>query len=245
MEFIDSHCHLDRFPDVASTIAQAKSSGCIAVITSGYTHEANEKCLEISSRFPNFAFPCIGIAPSVAMDLSPEQFQSAFDFIKSNASRCVAIGEIGLDFHWPTKKEQIDREYSSFAAQLDFALEKKLPLVIHSRKAEKEAVEFLLSRSAERVVLHFFSGTPEIARKAAEAGFLFTTPPVRSKTRERLLSEIPLNLLLTESDAPYVAKTPSDAAKAAELIAAAKGISIEDAIKYTAENAKAFFGLHL
>jgi TatD DNase family protein len=245
MDFIDSHAHLDRFPDIASVISASKSAGCIAIITSGYTHEANQKALELSAKFPNFVFPCIGIAPSVAMDLSEEEFARQFDFVKSNAHKAIAIGEIGLDFHWAKTDAQIKREYSAFSAQLDFALSQKLPLVIHSRKAEKEAIDSLISASAGRVLLHYFSGTPELARKAAEAGFFFTTPPVKSSSRKRMLAEIPLDRILLESDCPYVAKTPSGAAEAASLVAEAKGISIEEALSKATENARRFFGLNL
>ena len=148
-------------------------------------------------------------------------------------------------FHWPTKKEQVDREYVTFSAQLDFALEMKIPVVIHSRKAETEAVDFLISRGAGRVLLHFFSGGVESAKKAADAGYFFTTPPVRSRAREKVLAEVPLDLILLESDSPYVAKTPAEAVKAAELVSSAKGISTEDAIKSTAQNARRFYGLRL
>lgn len=245
MGFIDSHAHLDRFSDVSAAVANAKALGCLAIVTSGYTHEANRKAIEIAAQFPNYVFPCIGIAPSVAMDLSDADFSSQFSFVRSNIDSCVALGEIGLDFHWPTKKEQIVAEYAAFNSQLDFALDQKIPLVIHSRKAEKECVDLLLSKGATKVVLHYFSGSPEVAKKAADAGYLFTTPPVHSRTRTTLLSGIPLDLLLIESDSPYVAKTPSEAVKAAELISSAKGISIEDAINSTAENARRFFGLNL
>ena len=245
MGFIDSHCHLDRMADAGEAVAQARTAGCSAIVTAGHEHEANKKALQLAPSFPNFVFPCVGIAPSVAMDLPEPELEEHIAFVRANARKCVAIGEIGLDFHWPTEKAQVDREYLAFNAQLDFALEERIPLVIHSRKAEKECVDLLIEKGAKRVVLHFFSGTPDVAKRAADAGYLFTTPPVRSRARERLLSEIPLELLLTESDAPYVGKTPASALGAAELIASAKGISIEDAIKSTSGNAKRFFGLHL
>lgn len=243
--FIDAHAHLDRFSDIGAVISSSKASGCIAIITSGYTHDANVAAISLAQKFPNFVFPCIGIAPSVAMDLGGEEFARQFDFVKANAHKCVAIGEIGLDFHWAKTDAQIKREYSAFSAQLEFALSQKLPLVIHSRKAEKEAVESLISAKAGRVLLHYFSGSPELAQKAAEAGFFFTTPPVKSNSRKKMLAGIPLDRILLESDCPYVAKVPSGAAEAASLVAEAKGISIEEALSKATENARRFFGLHL
>ena len=243
--FIDAHAHLDRFPNPAGAVSAAKAAGCIAIVTSGYTLEASKRALELSSQFPGYVFPVIGIAPSVAMDLSEAELEPQLDFIRANSPRAVAIGEIGLDFHWATRKEQIDREQSAFAAQLEFALSADRPLVIHSRKAEKECLDLLISAGARKVLLHFFSGTPELAKIAADSGFFVTTPPVKSTSRRRMLAEFPPELILLESDSPYVAKTPSGAAEAASLVAEAKGISIEEALISATENAKRFFGLHL
>ena len=127
--------------------------------------------------------------------------------------------------------------------QLELALSRKMPVVIHSRKAEAECVEQLISAGAKKVLLHFFSGTPEVARKAADAGFYLTTPPVKSASRVKMLAEFPLERIMLESDSPYVGKTPEDAKKAAAIVALAKGISIQEALKSSTENAVKFFGL--
>jgi len=244
-QFIDAHAHMDKFEDPEATVSAAKAAGCIAIVASGYNHDANVKSVLLASKFSNYIFPVIGIAPSVAMDMGEKEFAEAFKYVEEHAHKCVAIGEIGLDFHWPTKTEQIEREHRAFDMQLELALSKKLPVVIHSRKAESETVERLISAKAEKVLLHFFSGTPETAIKAADAGFYFTTPPVKSSTRMKMLAAIPLERILLESDSPYVAKAPADAVGAASLVAKAKGISIEEAIKSTTENARRFFGLKL
>ena len=243
--FIDAHAHLDRFPNPSQVVDETREKGGLAIVSSGYDHEANQATLKVAAKHPKFVFPVIGLAPTAVMNLSDEQFEAQFAFVKENAKKALAIGEIGLDFHWPTKQEQIDAEFKRFKAQLEFALEMKLPVVIHSRKAEAESLEFLKAKGAQKVLLHYFSGTPALARDAVDEGWLFTVPPVKSRTRKELIGEMPLDSIMTESDSPYVAKHPSAALLAAEIIAEAKGISIEESLKHTTENAKRFFGLKL
>jgi len=243
--FIDAHAHLDRFPNPDQAVEEAKKDGALAIVTAGYDHDANLATLKVAARHPKFVFPVIGLAPTAVMNLEDKEFEAQFEFVRQNAKKVVALGELGLDFHWPTKQEQIDAQYKFFRVQLEFALEAKLPVVIHSRKAEAEAIEFLKERKAQRVLLHFFSGTPALARDAAEEGWSFTVPAIKSKSRQKLVEEMPLESIMVESDSPYVASHPSAVMIGAETVAKAKGISIEEALKHTTENAKRFFGLHL
>jgi len=243
--FIDAHAHMDRFLNPDKVVEETKRLGGLAVVSAGYDHEANQATLAVASRHNGFIFPVIGLAPTAVMDLEDAEFEKQFEFIKNNLDKCVAMGEIGLDFHWPTKQEQIDRQYKFFKCQLDYALDSNAPVVIHSRKAEKEAIDFLKERGAEKVLLHYFSGSPSLVRIAADEGYSFTVPPVKSRTRAKLVEEMPLECIMIESDSPYVTSHPSSVLTSAQLISEAKGISIEDVLKSTTENAKRFFGLKI
>jgi len=243
--FIDAHAHIDRFLNPDGIVEETKRLGGIAIVSSGYDHEANQTTMLVARRYRGFVFPAIGLAPTVVMDLDDAEFERQFEFIKGTINDCVAMGEIGLDFYWPTKQEQIDNQYKFFKRQLDFALDSNIPVVIHSRKAEKEAIEFLKERGAEKVLLHYFSGSPELANIAADEGYFFTVPPVKSRTRRKLVEEMPIEHIMIESDSPYVSNHPSSVLYAAQFIADAKGISIEEVLKSTTENAKRFFGLRL
>ncbi|MDD5318126.1 MAG: TatD family hydrolase [Candidatus ainarchaeum sp.] len=243
MHFIDAHCHLDRFPDIPSAARQAREAGAKSVVSSGYDLPSSLASLEAAREFPGFIHACVGLAPTTAMGMPEQELLETLAQLKTLARNAVAIGEIGLDYHWPSKAGEIDAQKKSFSAQLDLAMEAGLPAVIHSRKAEEDAIRMLLEKGVRKAALHFFSGTPAQAERAAAAGHLFTVPPIRSKTRAETVSRIPLDLLLLESDAPYAGKTPADCLKSAEFVAEAKGISIHEALKATTENAKRFFSL--
>jgi TatD DNase family protein len=245
MPFIDAHAHLDRIENLPQAIAEAKSAGALAIVSAGYDLLSSLASLEAARENPNFVFACVGLAPTTVMGMKEEEFEENFAQMKKLAPSSVAIGEIGLDYHWPTEKSQVIAQQKFFGAQLDFAMEQNLPVAIHSRKAEEDVFRALVEKGAKKVLLHFFSGSPGLAGKAAGEGFSFTVPPIKSKSRAKMLAEIPLELLLTESDAPFVGKTPADSLKAAEIVAEAKGISIGEALKATAGNAKTFFGLNL
>ncbi|MEM3030277.1 MAG: TatD family hydrolase, partial [Candidatus Micrarchaeia archaeon] len=150
---------------------------------------------------------------------------------------------VGLDGKYGRTEEERAGQRECFEAFVEKALEKNLPLVIHSRQAEREVLEVLAERRAERVLLHCFSGKAEQALEAAERGFLFSIPPVSSKERRKIAREIPLEKLLLESDAPYLGREPTDILKSAQIIAGEKGLEVETVVAATAENARRFYGL--
>jgi len=241
--FIDAHAHLDRFPDAASAIASAKGAGCEAIVTCGYEPAANRAAVALARANPGFVFPAIGLAPGAVMDWSAEDFEREFASVRENASSAVAIGEIGLDYHWAGKHEQIAAQKEYFSRQLAFAVERDMPVVIHSRKAEADALAMLKDAGARKVLLHFFSGPPALAREAAALGYSFTVPPTRSRSRAASIREMPLPSLMLESDSPYVGATPETALEAGKIVAESKGISIDEVVTASAVNAKRFFGL--
>lgn len=243
MPFIDAHAHMSRFPGLHAAVAEAKAAGALAIVSSGFDLESSRISASLAQNHPCFVHACVGIAPPEAMKMSEKEFGEAFSEIKKLSASAVAIGEIGLDRHWPATPGQAAMQKKCFLAQLEFAQEKNLPVVIHSRDAEAETVETLLASGAKKALLHYFSGSAELAKKAAEAGYHFTIPPVASASRAKMIRAIPLNQLLTESDAPYVGKTPSSCLKSAQIIAEAKGISIDETLTATTQNAERFYAL--
>ena len=241
--FIDAHAHLDSCENAEKVVKRAKLAGARAIVTSGYSLEGSRKALELSVRFRGYVFPVIGISPQDAMGLDEEELRRQVSWVGENLNRAKGVGEIGLDFHWAKSKEEIERQYSAFDAQLALARSKSLPVTVHSRAAEREVLDVLEQQGMKRAHLHFFSGTPELAVRAVKLGYAISIPPVASKGRERMLSAIPLSSLMLESDCPYVGKDPSACLESASIIARAKGISIEEVLKTTAENAARFFGL--
>ena len=243
MEFVDSHCHLDAFKNYDEVISKALKSGVKAIVTSGCSGKENKKTLEIAKKYPNYVFPAIGLAPQEAMDMG--SFDSSLSFLKENKASIVGVGEIGLDFHWGKTPEQISRQRGCFELFLEFALSEKLPLVVHSREAEKEVLEFVMKKGAEKVLLHCFSGDLSLAETAAEHGFLISVPPVLSKGREKIIKHVSLENLLLESDAPYLGGEPSGVNVSARMIADIKGMDIEEVSRVTTSNCISLFDLKL
>jgi len=241
MEFVDSHCHLDAFKNYDEIISKALKAGVKAIVTSGCSGKDNAKTLEIAKKYPDYVFPVIGLAPQEAMDMG--SFDSSLSFLKENKASIVGVGEIGLDFHWGKTLEQISRQRECFELFLEFALSEKLPLVVHSREAEKEVLEILMKRGAERVLLHCFSGDPSLAETGAEHGFFISVPPVSSLGREKIVKHVPLESLLLETDAPYLGGEPGGVNVSARMIADIKGIDIEEVSRITTESCIALFNL--
>ncbi|MCX6776926.1 MAG: TatD family hydrolase [Candidatus Micrarchaeota archaeon] len=241
MEFVDSHCHLDAFKNYDEVISKALKAGVKAIVTSGCSGKNNTKTLEIAQKYPEHVFPVIGIAPQEAMDMG--NFDSALSFLKDNKARVVGVGEIGLDFRWGKTPEQTSRQRECFELFLEFALSEKLPLVVHSREAEKEVLEVIMKRGAEKVLLHCFSGDLSLAETAAEHGFLMSVPPVPSRGREKIVKQVPLENLLLETDAPYLGGEPAAVNVSARMIADIKGIDVEEVSRVTTKSCIALFNL--
>jgi len=241
MEFIDSHCHLDAFKNYDGVISKAMKAGVKAIVTSGCSGKDNMKTLEIAQKYPDYVFPVIGIAPQEAMEMS--NFDPAVTFLKNNKARVVGVGEIGLDFHWGKTPEQTSRQRECFELFLEFALSEKLPLVVHSREAEKEVLEVIMKKGAEKVLLHCFSGDLSLAETAAEHGFLMSVPPVSSRGREKIVKHVPLENLLLETDAPYLGGEPAAVNVSARMIADIKGIDVEEVSRVTTKSCIALFDL--
>lgn len=168
--------------------------------------------------------------------------------------KLVAIGEVGLDNHWGKTPADRGRQFAAFERMIALARELNLPLVIHSRDAEGDCIKQLLAAqhlhasqghsatSPLRVLMHCFGGSLEQAQTCADAGWLISIPPVLTSSRKKIMASLPLSSLVTESDAPYVGKESGlGALKSAEMIAKYRGVSLEEAVRATAENARAFY----
>jgi TatD DNase family protein len=241
MEFIDSHCHLDAFKNYDEVISKALKSGVKAIITSGCSAGDNSKTLEIAQKYPTCVFPVIGMSPQEAMNAS--SFDSELSFLKDNKNKVIGVGEVGLDLHWAKSAAEISKQNDCFGLFIDFSLSEKLPLVVHSRDAEKEVLDILMRKGAERVLLHCFSGPLSLAESAAEHGFLISVPPVPSRTREKIIKHIPLENLLLETDAPYLGKEPSEVSGSAQLVAGIKEMEVEEVSRVTTKSCIALFNL--
>ena len=219
----DSHCHLDITFDeskygpglsVERALALAGSVGVTRVVQVGYDLESSRFGVEVAHRHPQVV-AAVALHPNEAPRLTAAgAFDTAFDAIAALATdkRVRAVGETGLD-HFRTGEDGRAAQVESFRRHIDLAKRLDRTLVIHDRDAHDDVVSVLLSEGApDRVVFHCFSGGPDLARRCAEHGwFMSFAGTVTFKANEHLreaLVAAPLELLLVETDAPFLAPLP-------------------------------------
>ena len=224
-----------------------------AVVLSGYSPKSNS---QVMREFPSLqnAYFSLGLGPQEIQreDLYPDlnagisSVEKQIEDALSNPSlkeKFAAVGEVGLDSHWGKTPGHKLRQFEAFERMISISKRHGLPLAIHSRDAEKECMQQLLAANCKKVMMHCFGGKLEEAKRAADAGYYISIPPVKNKERKKIIRSIDLQYLLIESDAPYLAKKSTDAIDAAKMISDYKGISLDDVLEQTFENAKKLFGI--
>jgi len=245
---IDTHCHLDMFDERDAVIRRARDAGIELLITIGSDFESNIKNLAIAlNNDPVYA--SVGIHPHDAKDFSDKTYAQIRDWTKEK--KVVAIGETGLDYHYDHSPGDMQRNV--FKRHLDLAQETGLPVLIHSREANKDTLEILEKSGISKGVFHCFSGDLEMAEKVMEMGFSIslagTVTFKNAKKLAEVAKEIPDDYLLVETDAPYLApepvrgKTnePSYMIHTIKRLAELRGVSPEDIGRITTLNAKRLF----
>lgn len=210
---------------------------------SGHSVSSNRKAYNVGKAM-GFPF-AVGIAPQNAQRMDEESFSLALENVKELSREAHAIGEVGLDFHWAREEEGKKKQYAMFEEMVEIAERMKLPLVIHSRKATKEVVDFLKERRFKgRILLHFFSAKLKETREAVEEfDALISIPPYKSKERKNAISNFP-DRLVVETDSPYVGKTPEDSWKSAEYIASILKKTKEEVMAMACKNLSSFLNLN-
>ncbi|VVC00243.1 Tat-linked quality control protein TatD [uncultured archaeon] len=234
--FADAHCHLDSCAGVLMPHA--------LLITSGTSHETNLKNLRIAEQNQN-VYMCAGISPQEAMkhpdiQIVLQEWEDTIATKIADSGKLVAIGEIGLDFHWGKTAEEKHLQQECFVSELQLAERLALPVVIHSRDAEAECLDILRNFNLD-YMLHCFSGKYESAVASASGKGTVSIPPLRNSERKRFIRDIPLEKLVAESDAPGIGKTPQDAMESIKMIAEIKELGVEQVQHQTLLNTISFF----
>jgi len=237
---IDSHCHLYDLKNY--TLPRD-----IYPVVVGYSYSSNKKAVAIAKGKYPFV---LGIAPQSAIKHGTDRLEEWVEFIRE--SKPHAIGEVGLDYKWAETNEDVEAEKKVFSRMIELSDEMRIPLVIHSRNnpndndLPKNAVEDILEMVGERkVLMHFYSGSAELAKKIVDNGGYISIIHLHSKERRKVINSIPLERLLVESDSPFVGRTPDVIREAIDYISEVKQISREEVAKKTTENAMEFFGLEV
>lgn len=209
---IDTHTHIydEAFDeDRNEVIENALSKGITTVILPNVDTSTIDSIMDMTATYPDFCKPAFGLHPTEVKEDYKAQLQQIECIIRQ--ARPVAIGEIGLDFYWDsTYKEQ---QIKAFEKQLDLAIELKLPVIIHVRKAYTEAIAIVsyYIEKGLKGVFHCFGGGVQEAKKIVEFGFYLGIGGVvtfKNSKLDEIISTIGLEHILLETDAPYLAPVP-------------------------------------
>lgn len=223
MILVDCHAHLDheRFSkDLDSVVQRSREKGVKAIITSGVNSATNRKVLEISEKYSDIVKASFGMYPIDALnvelengsgfvrDVAPIDVDFELSWISKNKDKCVAVGEVGLDYHWVKDKNKEQKQV--FEKVISLCEKIKKPIIVHSRKAEFDAVDMLESSRLKNVVMHCFMGKKSLVKRISDNGWSFSIPPIIVKLNQfSLMAEmVNMSQLLTETDCPYLSPYP-------------------------------------
>ncbi|WJV18888.1 TatD family hydrolase [Rossellomorea marisflavi] len=252
----DTHVHLnaEQFDeDVEEVIARAKEAGVENMVVVGFDRPTIERAMELVETY-DFLYASVGWHPVDAIDMKDEDLDWIEEWTKH--PKVVALGEMGLDYHWDKSPEDVQKDV--FRRQIRLAKKVKLPIIIHNREATQDIVDILKEEEASEVggIMHCFSGSPEVAKECVDMNFYISLGgPVTFKNARKpkeVAKEIPLKKLLVETDCPYLAPHPNRGKRnepayvrlVAEQIAELKEISIEEVEAATTRNAKKLFNIN-
>jgi TatD DNase family protein len=246
---VDSHCHLD-FPEFApeldDVVARAKEAGVGVCITIGTTLKGFERVRAIAERFSN-VYCSVGIHPHEA---KVEPLSDAAPLLERAAHpKVVGIGETGLDYYYGHSPREA--QIANFRAHIAAARETGLPLIVHTRDAEDDTIAVLedeIGNGAFTGLIHCFTGTPRLAEAALALGFYISASGIatfkKSDALRDTLKAVPLERLLVETDAPYLApmpyrgkrNEPAYVANTAAVLAEVKGVAADALADATTDN---------
>lgn len=249
---VDTHCHLfkEYYDNIDEIVSNMKDN---YIIVSGSDEESNKEVMELIEKYPN-VFGTIGIHPSSVNNISKKDL----DFIEKNIfhPKIVAIGEVGLDYHYD--KDNIEKQKEIFIKQIKIAKDNKKAIVIHSRDSIEDTYNILKENiNKEKIILHCYSSSYEMAKRFLEFNVMFGIGGVltfkNSKTLKEVVEKIDIEYLLLETDSPYLSPEPLRGLKnqpinitfVAQKIADLKKISLEEVLKTTTDNAKSQFDLNI
>ncbi len=217
----DVHAHLDLLDEIeqAAVIERAKQAGVKVIINNGVDTATSTKSLQLAEKH-SIVSAAIGIYPTNAAALSPEEADSELGFLRDYHKSAVAFGEIGLDYE---QTEDRARQHYVFEQQLKLAEELSMPVIVHSRKAEATVLE-TVQKFDVNAVMHAYHGSTKLALSAAQKGIYFSIPTniARSEHMQHLATLLPITQLLTETDTPYLGiqkEKPSEPAHVKSTIA--------------------------
>lgn len=245
----DSHSHYDdeRFAEIGDELFREMQSTVCGIVTCGCGEASSKAALRLAEKH-DFVYAAVGVHPeSISSGTTTKQIEAL-----AKHKKCVAIGEIGLDYYWESETRQ--KQIEVFEDMIKLSQKLDLPIIVHDRDAHADTLE-ILKRLKPKGVVHCFSGSVEMAREIIKLGMHIGVGGVitfkNAKKLPDVVQIIPDELLLVETDCPYLAPEPyrgrlchSGMIKlTAQKIAEIRNTSTEHILKQTAKNAKKLFNI--
>ena len=251
----DTHAHYDDEAfdeDRDEVLTSLRERGVGTVVNVGASMEGSRRSVSLSEEY-EFVYSAVGVHPDEVGELREEDMEWMREQLQK--PKVVAVGEIGLDYYWD--KEGHDLQKKWFLRQLELAKELKKPVIIHSREAAADTMELLKANyhGEMPMVMHCYSYSMEMAREYRKMGLYLGIGGVltfkNAKKLKETVLESPMECLLLETDCPYLAPVPNRGKRndsgmlkyVVQELAALKGITPEEVIRITEENARRFYGI--
>lgn len=248
--FIDTHCHIvsEYYDNIDEVVKNAIDNGVLKIIVNGYNMQSNREVLELVKKY-DIVYGALGIQPEELYDYNDDSLNFIEEHI--NDEKIIAVGEIGLDYHYDTDK---DLQKELFKRQLEIAYKYNKPVIIHSRDCIQETYN-ILKESKVKGTMHCYSGSKEMALEFIKIGFLIGIGGVstfkNAKNIVDVIKYIPLEYIILETDSPYLTPEPYRGKRnepmyipiVAKRVADIKGLDIKEIERTTTDNARRLFDI--
>ena len=245
---VDTHCHIfsEYYDDIDEVVMRARDAGVTMLIVNGIDRRTNEEVLELVKKY-DIVYGALGFQPEVAESVNDDDFSFIEKHI--NDDKIVAVGEIGLDYHYDV---DIDKQKNVFKRQLEIAKKYNKPVIVHSRECIQDTYD-ILKVSSVKGIMHCYSGSVEMAREFCKIGFyLGIGGIVTFKNAVKLvdvIKDVGLEYIVLETDSPYLSpepyrgkrNEPINVGVILQKICAVKGLDYKDASEITTGNVLRLF----
>lgn len=251
MKLVDTHCHIygESYKDDLDEVLQRSGENLEFIVNIGYDLWSSETSAELANKY-SFAYATVGVHPTDISGYTDEVEAKLIELCEN--SKVVAIGEIGLDYYWMKDPKDIQEIY--FRKQMEIARKVNKPVVIHTRDAMEDTVNILQEYKDVKGIMHCYPGSYETAKLLMDRYYFGVAGVVTFKNNvktKEFVEKMPLDRLIIETDSPYLTPVPYRGKRnepsyvefVAQEVANIKGISIEEVIKVTTENAKKIYGI--
>lgn len=251
--YFDTHAHYDDKAfdeDREVLLSSMPESGVELIVNPGCDEKSSAAAIAMAEKYPH-VYAAVGFHPGEIENLGYNSLDDIAELARH--PKCVAIGEIGLDYYWDASRKGDQKEL--FKAQIELALELDKPVIVHDREAHEDSMKIVSAYTGLRGVFHCYSGSVEMARELLKRGwYLGFDGPITYKNARKALDVLemcPMDRILVETDSPYLSPVPNRGKRndsrnlrfIIEKLAEIKGISPEEAAARTLQNGKTLFDI--